>query len=224
VRRARVGEAHLLEREPAADEPASEAVDQAQQPFEGEHAAWVGGGGAQRPQLGDFELGEGASAFDRHLQVGKDDAQEARGPVQRLFEGATTHQRAAEELERARAQRLREERESLVVEVAHDGVVERGVVFQRNTTGEIGALDAGIAQHRLGGHAGRAQPREHAGDEAARDGRPVAGWGSHLLHVADFTRSASFPAMAALCEKAYPRKLGSMARQGGFCNTRRRRR
>jgi hypothetical protein len=72
-------EIHRIERQPAPDQPARQAVDEAQQPLEGEHPARRVGVGGQGAGFGDAQLGVVAGAPDAHRQVGQHDGEEAPG-------------------------------------------------------------------------------------------------------------------------------------------------
>ncbi len=86
VRRPRVGEVDGVERQAAAGEPAGEAVDQAQQPFVGEHAAGIVGIRGERAGLGDAQPAVTAFPRDAHRHVRQQHAQEAGQALQGFFE------------------------------------------------------------------------------------------------------------------------------------------
>ncbi len=79
-----IGEEHAVERQATRDQPAGQAVQQAQQPFEGKNPPGIVGGGRQAAGFGDDQLGLAMLAADADLQVGQDQAQETAHACQRL--------------------------------------------------------------------------------------------------------------------------------------------
>ena len=100
MRGARVGKIDAVERDAAADQPARQPVQQAQQPLVGKDAI-----DQQRPLLGNDEDCGSALALERNAHVRQYGAQEADGARQRLAELGRGDRRAAEELEAAAAHR-----------------------------------------------------------------------------------------------------------------------
>ena len=86
MRRLGVGEAHRVERQAAADEPARDPVQQAQQPFVGKHARRGVALGAEAAGIVEDEFGARAVAPQFDAERRQHDAQEADAALQGLFE------------------------------------------------------------------------------------------------------------------------------------------
>ena len=143
MERARIREAHAVEGDAAADEPARNAVYQSQQPFEGEHACRIRWAVEMGRGFGDFELGAVAIAPHRQREIGQHDAQKTAGAGKGFVQGVSAQHAAAQKLEAADGHGLREEAESLVTELGNDAVVEHRVALYRNATGGLCKADAG---------------------------------------------------------------------------------
>ena len=147
-------------------------MDQAQQPFEGENPAGIGGMRRQRPCRRQGELGLGAVPFDGDGHVRQQDGQEASQAPQRFVERAGAGQGADQQFETAGAHRRGEQAESFVVEGERHAVVQIGIGGERNA-GFVACEECGIDPGggeqigriaSLASHAG-----QQTGDEADRD-------------------------------------------------------
>ena len=174
--RACVREGDRVERQAAADEPARHAVQQAQQPFVGEHARRGVEPGAEAAAVVQQQLGARAVHPQLDAEGGQHDAQEADRAQQGLAQRGRAEQCAAEELEAARAHRLREQAEGLVFKCLHAQVVEQGVALDRDARVGFCKVDPGACEQRRRIESAPLQPGQHAGDEAGRDrGAAAAG-------------------------------------------------
>ena len=157
-----VGKGHAVERDATSGQPASEGVQQPEQPFKSEDSAGVIRVVGKAPAFADHQFGAVLLAKDGHREVGQHDAQKAASAEQCLGQRLGTDATPAKKLETAEAHRLAKEAEAFVVQSAIDLVVERSVAVDRDSGGGVCNVDAGRGKQRCGVDSLARQPGQQA--------------------------------------------------------------
>jgi hypothetical protein len=140
------GKIHRIEGKAPTHEPARQAVEQAQQPFEGKYPGRVVGIPGEGRSFADAQFSPIVPAIHADAEVGQHDAEEPSGPVKTVCQGGGAQHAPAKELETARPHGRREQAEALVVQFADHQVVEGCIAVKGNPAGRVCKIDVEFGQ------------------------------------------------------------------------------